>query len=60
MSTRNGVIALVASGAAYQQISLRAQTYQAYTKGEIPAHMSPTWYLPHNSRVLTLESMWIA
>ena len=55
-----GVIALVASGAAYQQISLRAQTYQAYTKGEIPAHMSPTWYLPHNSRVLTLESMWIS
>ena len=22
--------------------------------------MSPTWYLPHNSRVLTLESMWIS
>ena len=54
------VIALVASGAAYQQISLRGETYQAYTKGQAPAHMSPTWYLPHNSRVLMLESMWIS
>jgi hypothetical protein len=55
-----GFIALVASGAAYQQISLRGQTYQAYTNGQVPAHMSPTWYLPHNSRVLMLESMWIS
>lgn len=54
------VICLVAVGAAWQQISLRSATYQAYTKGEIPAHMSPTWYLPHNSRVLMLESMWIS
>ena len=54
------VICLVAAGAAWQQISLRAATYQSYTNGEIPAHMSPTWYLPHNSRVLMLESMWIS
>jgi len=55
-----GVIAVVALGAAYQQISLRAATYQAYARNEIPTRMSPTWYLPQNSRVLMLESMWIS
>jgi hypothetical protein len=54
------VIALVAIGAGYQQIALRAETYRAYTNHQIPTHMSPTWYLPQNSRVLTLESMWIS
>ena len=54
------VIALVTLGAAFQQITFRAKTYQAYAADQVPEHMSPTWYLPHNSRVLMLESMWIA
>ena len=55
-----GMLGLVAIGAAYQQVSLRSQTYEAYAHDAIPAHMSPTWYLPQNSRALTLESLWIS
>jgi hypothetical protein len=55
-----GLLGLIAIGAVYQQISFRAQTYQLYGKGETPEHMSPTWYLPNNSRLLMLEVLWIS
>jgi hypothetical protein len=54
------LIALVAVSAVYQQIAFRAQTFRSYAKGDVPEHMSPSWYLPNNSRLLMLEALWIS
>jgi hypothetical protein len=55
----SGCLALIAAGVVRQQLWFRAQAYQASVEGHMPSIFTPTWFLPHNSRLILIESFWI-